>query len=234
MSQFDTQDDFDIGDAGDSQAPSYDEDDQSDLRLLRKALLNEKLCPEILQYEDDLVERVKERTEEEERMMNDRPQRPEDTLVNDIHWIALDRAKYLMRAYQRTRLWKIEEHVMFILMPENGLFHRLSDHEKAYAEKYTNMLDSHCFETVLGRMPPRFTSLVMQTEPDEDQDNQEQRKFDMVPEPNLDTHVFARPRLDVGNFEIDGDTIDLQKDALYIIRYKPIRDLVLQNSVDLV
>ncbi|KAK3264793.1 hypothetical protein CYMTET_26488, partial [Cymbomonas tetramitiformis] len=154
----------------------------------------------------------------------------------DVIRISLNRAKYLIRSYLRTRLAKIEAHVMHILMPENGLHELLSDAEQDYAAKYTGIVDEHFHSAVLGRMPGRFDSLVQQMAPEDEGEEgaEEERRFDMVPSPDLDNFVFARPLEDVGQLEIGGDTIDLAQSSLYIIRYRPIRGLLGSGAVDLV
>mmetsp|Transcript_2460 Transcript_2460/g.5066 ORF Transcript_2460/g.5066 Transcript_2460/m.5066 type:complete len:234 (-) Transcript_2460:272-973(-) len=210
----------------------YDRRYDSDVTLLRKALSNEKMAPEILDFKTELLERLQVAVQVEEKVLTERQPRPEDTLATDLHWTSLNRAKYLMRAYLRTRIWKIENNVMHILMPEHGLFERLSDHERDYATRYTGALDEHLQATVLSKMPERFQSLVQQMSPEDDSDVSA-RDFDMVPPPNLDTYVFCRPVEDIGNFEVDGEEFELTAMKLYMMRYRSIQPLVQSGQMDL-
>mmetsp|Transcript_29338 Transcript_29338/g.56307 ORF Transcript_29338/g.56307 Transcript_29338/m.56307 type:complete len:247 (+) Transcript_29338:59-799(+) len=208
----------------------------NDVLRLRKALSNEKFSPTIMQYDAELVDRMSVSIEMEEEALSKAPPStdPVATLSNDLHWTSLNRAKYLMRAYLRTRLWKIEQHVMHILMPENGLYERLSPAERTYAEKYTGIMDDHLQSTALSRMPPRFSSLVQQMSPeDELAADAQERVFDMIPEPNLDTFVFCRPLEDIGNFEVDGDAYELTAMKTYMMRYRIVQRLIENKQMEL-
>mmetsp|Transcript_31489 Transcript_31489/g.43711 ORF Transcript_31489/g.43711 Transcript_31489/m.43711 type:complete len:231 (+) Transcript_31489:214-906(+) len=207
----------------------------SEFTQLRKALSNEKFSPEILQFQQTLFEGLSYSVQEEEKRLSSLQPRPESTLVDSLHWNSLNRAKYLMRAYIRIRLWKIEEHVLFILIPDNGLFTRLSEHEQDYATRYTGLVDEHMSSAALGRLPARFRSLVQQMEPEEDPEQEEGAlpTFDMIPTPDTDTFVFCRPLEDIGNYEVDGESFELTSMKIYMMRYVSIQRLVENGQMEL-
>mmetsp|Transcript_43262 Transcript_43262/g.72124 ORF Transcript_43262/g.72124 Transcript_43262/m.72124 type:complete len:230 (-) Transcript_43262:40-729(-) len=205
-----------------------------DVTLLRKALSNEKMAPEILDFKKELFERLSVAVQVEEKVLTEKKPQVEDTLANDLHWTSLNRAKYIIRSYLRTRLWKIESNVMYIMIPDNGLYTRLSADEQDFANRYVGTLDEHLQAAALGRMPEKFNSLVQQMSPHAEEEAEASvRDFDMVPPPNLDTYVFCRPVEDIGNFEVDGEEFELTGMKLYMMRYRSIQPLVENGQMEL-
>ena len=99
-----------------------------------------------------------------------------------IYHAELNRVRFLLRAYYRTRLFKIERNAVHVLK-EPEVLERLSEQEREYATNYANAVEEH-FGAALGQMPDRYASMLQQIE-------EEDGEWDMVPSPNLDTHVFA-------------------------------------------
>jgi GINS complex subunit 4 len=134
-----------------------------------------------------------------------------------------------MRAYYRTRLRKIETYAVHCLK-EPDVLERLSDLEQRYASDYANIVEEH-FSSVLGQMPEGYESMVQQI-------IEEDGAFDMVPEPNMDAHVFLRARERRMNLMLDPDdpenTTDLKKDEIAMIRYRFIKKLMEDEAVDLI
>ena len=152
-----------------------------------------------------------------------------DDLMAHIYHAELNRVRFMLRAYYRTRLFKIEQHVVHVVK-EDDVFARLSAEEQEYAKNYTNMVEEH-FGSVLGQLPERYTSMLQQIE-------EEETEFDMVPEPNLDKHVFCRVKEDRGDFIIDPDdpenTLDLVHNDIIMVRYRFIKALLEEDAVELI
>jgi hypothetical protein len=57
-----------------------------------------------------------------------------------------------------------------------------------------------------------------------------------VPKPQLDVAVFIKVKEDIGDVQLpeDNEPIFFQKGEMYLVRYLAIRDLLLQNVVDIV
>ena len=79
-----------------------------------------------------------------------------------IYHAELNRVRFMLRAYYRTRLFKIEQHVVHVVKEEE-VFARLSPQEQEYATNYTNMVEEH-FGSVLGQLPDKYTSMLQQIE----------------------------------------------------------------------
>jgi len=151
-----------------------------------------------------------------------------DDLTAHVYHAELNRIRFLMRAYYRARLRKIETHAVHCLK-EPDVLERLSDLEQRYASDYANIVEEH-FSSVLGQMPEGYESMVQQI-------IEEDGAFDMVPEPDADAHVFCRVREDRGDVMLDPDdpenTMDLERDDILMIRYRLIKKLLEDEAVDL-
>ncbi|KAK9904920.1 hypothetical protein WJX75_005594 [Coccomyxa subellipsoidea] len=211
------------------QSPAENVYGESDLILMKKAYINEKAAPELLEYQTDLLARLQDQVHnQEDTVANTDSTHAEGSLVRAIWRLELARAKHLLRAYLRTRLIKLERHVTAVL-DNPAMQARLSPLELQYAKDYFVKTGLHLKDAVLAHMPEEFNSLVRQSNVSEG--------HDMLSAPNLEAHVFVRVLEDRGAVNLDpegDDVVELNKDDLYIIRYEPIRDLLKDNWVELV
>lgn len=207
----------------------------TDVSRLKRAYVNEKCAPEILPFEHDLMRRVTESVDAQESTVaasraaaGSGASSATDDLTAHVYHAELNRIRFLMRAYYRARLRKIETHAVHCLK-EPDVLERLSDLEQRYASDYANIVEEH-FSSVLGQMPEGYESMVQQI-------IEEDGAFDMVPEPDADAHVFCRVREDRGDVMLDPDdpenTMDLERDDILMIRYRLIKKLLEDEAVDL-
>ena len=207
----------------------------TDVSRLKRAYFNEKCAPEILPFEHDLMRRVTESVDVQESTVvasraaaGSGTSSATDDLTAQVYHAELNRIRFLMRAYYRTRLRKFETYAVHCLK-EPDVLERLSDLEQRYASDYANIVEEH-FSSVLGQMPEGYESMVQQIK-------EEDGAFDMVPEPDADAHVFCRVREDRGDVMLDPDdpenTMDLERDDILMIRYRLIKKLLEDEAVDL-
>ncbi|KAL3136803.1 hypothetical protein ABBQ38_005515 [Trebouxia sp. C0009 RCD-2024] len=140
----------------------------------------------------------------------------------------LKRVRYLLQAYLRTRLKKIERFVLHILENEQVL-QKLSEKEQTYAQEYFMLYGRHQKETILNQMPDGFKDIAKQSAGSV--------RGDMIPVPDLDKHVFCRVLADRGYVEMNNagtETAEFSKDDLYVARYDPIHALLKEGWVHLV
>ncbi|KAJ7517779.1 hypothetical protein O6H91_21G040300 [Diphasiastrum complanatum] len=200
----------------------------SDVDMLKRAWRNEKAAPEVLPFQTLLVERVREQILLMEDNLVAFSGEISEELMLSLYRMDLDRTLFLLRAYLRTRLNKIEKFALHVLKAQE-LWDRLSEQEQDYAQRFTDSLHKHFQQTVLGKLPYGYQSIMKQATSSEEDD--------MIPEPNLDTFVFCRSKRAIGAFQLDekGDeTVDLMADDLYILRYRPIKDLLDNDRIELV
>lgn len=133
----------------------------SSLAVLQQAWVSERACPELLNYEtaavSDLQQRIKERQGDLD-LLADSP--TDSNMVLTLYQMDLDRATYILAAYLRTRLKKIERFASFI-MQSDALEEkdRLSPQEQEYAKDYFELLGSHLSSAFLDHLPKRFQQL---------------------------------------------------------------------------
>lgn len=106
------------------------------LSKLEKAWCNEQLAPELLHYKSYIVECVMEQVKEMEKNLS---HVRSDSFVAGIHKLELERIKYVLCSYLRTRIKKIEANVIFVLEEEAGrgedVPSKLSPEELVYARE---------------------------------------------------------------------------------------------------
>ena len=202
----------------------------SDVMRLKRAWVQERLAPEILEHQTELVDAVKSaiETQEEriEREQENENRDASDNIVTNIYWMELNRVKYLLREYLRTRLRKMERHALFIFEDETSRA-KLSSAELKYLEDYNNAVHEH-LKGVLYELPEHYRSHVVQQIGNDDDDDKDQS---MKPEPNLDGFVFFRIREDVGNFLPGGamsedDAVELKRGLILLAKYSAFKDLL--------
>ncbi|GKY93076.1 hypothetical protein MPSEU_000275900 [Mayamaea pseudoterrestris] len=189
-----------------------------------QSLWTQELCsPEILPFDNDTVQALLEALEtQEERMEELQTQGSSenvhlDALMTRILKIDAERAKFLLSGLLKQRLGKLEEYPLH--MREH--LDRLSDLEKAYLKEYGTMLERHLRKTVLDHFPQEVFKQLDEPE--------------MIDEPDLETYIFVRCKEDV---LVDNATDNTPPDwhvkgTVLIVRYSRIRDLYLENKVEL-
>lgn len=220
-----TQDEFDLGTAT---GPDELQQGQSDATLLKQATINEKVAPELLDYDAPLVASIEAQIEHQEGVITDYRENPQMELPRLMYSYELKRVRYLLQSYHRTRLTKIEKFILHILEKEEVL-NRLSDKEKAYAQDYFMLYGRHQKETILNLMPEGFKDIAKQSAGSV--------WGDMIPVPDQDKHVFCRVLADRGYVEMNNagtETAAFSKDDLYVARYDPIHTLLKEGWVHLI
>ncbi|KAG1652404.1 DNA replication complex GINS protein SLD5 [Nymphon striatum] len=188
---------------------------------LLKMWINEKLCPELLNFQHDIVQCVLEQMKQMEKNL-------QKTTQNDFravtHKMELDRIRFVLASYLRHRINKIEKFTASILKevvnkedPEDML---LSPEEYKFAKEHLNSLETHFNTVVVQQMPQNLQNLNLEKH---------------MPKPEMDSYVFLKLKEDIMGVLVDNDTdenreedtVDLEKGAQHIMRYRPIATYVL-------
>ena len=207
------------------------------IELLTIAWRNEKLAPELLEYEQEYVERVKQAIDDKENEIEDM----EDEIISNtssnanninmdnakiisssLYWFKkeIERIKYILHSYLRIRLWKIQKYVYYILSDEIQ-YNRLSQKEQKFAQKYINLNERHFKNCFLRDLPSKYQTL---TEPE------------MIVKPNLNKFVVIKANENNDNILIENGKhhINLQKNNIFVARYDNFKHLIAQGTVDLI
>ncbi|GAA5813143.1 hypothetical protein MFLAVUS_006613 [Mucor flavus] len=190
---------------------------------LTQLWMNERNAPELLFYERYLVEPLIEAIEVQAEFIMEQV---EDKFASMLFQTEIERIKYLLKSYLRTRLFKIEKYPLYILRQSN-LKDLLSSQEIVYVRRYQELIESHYSESFLYQLP------LSQHKQDEVSGD-----LSMVVEPNLDAPVFCKALVTVGHIDVHSDneveTILLEKGDNILLRYRDVRDLLKEGKVRLV
>ncbi|KAJ4822335.1 hypothetical protein Tsubulata_035980 [Turnera subulata] len=201
----------------------------TDVELMKRAWRNEKAAPEILQYEADLVHRIKGQIELAESNVEVFKAERKDALTVSLYEMDVDRAHFLLRSYLRIRLQKIGKYLFHILKTDEYV-NRLSEAERAFARRCTDDLGNHLDETVLSKLPDNYQSVLKQSVTSEEDD--------MVPAPRLDAFIICKANQYIpgSDFEPEysSEIAEMERDLLTFICYKFIKKPLEQGKIDLV
>ncbi|XP_024083291.1 DNA replication complex GINS protein SLD5-like isoform X1 [Cimex lectularius] len=186
------------------------------LNVINEAWSNEKLSPELLPHKAEFVEVMIEQVEQMEE--NVKGLDPTD-LRSLIHRHELERIKFLLRSYLRTRLSKIETYSMWLYRNPDSL----SPQEAVYLKEYLT-LSVNPLKAMCERMP----GPVGQLNPNQ-----------MEIAPDFETHVFIKSKEDLNEAiiiqnNLREDEVTIGKDSQHIIPYISIRDHVKSSKISLI
>lgn len=208
-----------------------------DFTLLANALCNERNTEDILEYKHDLVQRVQQRLEDQlcqveefKEEIKERAGGPgaDKSLPALCYTLNSQRFRFLLKAYWRTRLHKVERFATLIL-DDKELQRNCSPKELQHCLQYFVACGKCLKEGVLARLPAEFQTLV--------QESQLTEAKDMIPRPKLDAYVFVRMLRDAGHVAVDDrgqQLVDMKAGDIFIIRYQFVQRLVQQDIAVLV
>jgi len=194
----------------------------SDVHMLMKSWINERCSPDLLPYNNlvnDLLEQLEVQSEIIEANKNENVNA---AFQNMLCQQEMDRVKFIIKNYLRTRLHKIEKYANYIY--QNPVYYdRLSDKEIEFCEQYKELVDAHLLKSSLETAPSFLQKL---NEPS------------MIVKPVLDEPVFCRVKEDLGRVQIQGsqgtsDTVAMQKNNIFMLRYKAIESFLEEGKVEL-
>nr|XP_022908501.1 DNA replication complex GINS protein SLD5 [Onthophagus taurus] len=195
------------------------------IKLMEEAWLNEKFAPEILPNKFDIVECLLGQINYMQE--NLRTLKSTDFQLS-IHQMEVDRLRFLVSSYLRTRLHKIETFVFLILKSEQQRIEKnedtyLTENEMEFAQSYKESVEQHFEETLQN-----VSGIA----------NDEWKN--MPVEPNIHSFVFLKSKVDIEGVIIDdgtdedGDLIDFKQGSQSIISYNSVSNLIKNGDVHLI
>ncbi|XP_012261832.1 DNA replication complex GINS protein SLD5 [Athalia rosae] len=191
------------------------------LQEIENAWLNEKFAPEILPHQSDFVDCMLQQISH----MEDNMQKLKKTdLRFTVHKMEIDRIRFVIASYLRTRLEKIEQFAISILSdeakrpPDEGY---LTPGELKFAKEYVANIETLFTSIALQYMPRQFQAFDTKQ---------------LMLKPNLLAHVFLRVNRDVKGIALPGtnEIIDLDAGTQHILPYQPIASLLKEGAVRLI
>ncbi|XP_034193725.2 DNA replication complex GINS protein SLD5 [Osmia lignaria lignaria] len=195
---------------------------QGVLLAIEKAWLNEKFAPEILPHQSELVDcMLQQITHMEENMK--RLEKGDLRLM--IHMMELDRIRFLVSSYLRTRLEKIEKYVIHILSQEADRSLEdcyLTSAELQFAKDYLASIETLFKATALNHMPGNFQGF---------------EKEQLIVKPNMHAYIFLQANDRINGVVLPGsldEEINFEPGSAHIVPYKAVADLVKSGAVQLI
>ncbi|KAG0315095.1 GINS complex subunit [Linnemannia gamsii] len=198
-------------------------DPAGDVAHLTQAWIDERAAPDLLQYQEQCIQRLLAKIEEQTLVIEELdPRNDTSVILSILYQTELERVKFILRSYLRTRISKIERFCAFVLQ-DAATRKRLSRAELHYAEKATRQ---HYQNSFLSSLPQSLQS--------QDADVFS-RNLSMVSQPSLDEAVFCRIIDDIGDFQLDDyETVELNPGQIYIFRYRTVRTLLQHRRIQLI
>ena len=192
-----------------------------EISQLENAMRLEKAAPDILPYDTPLVSVIVELIEIQQEALNQPVQNAHEKFQITLFQLDLDRVKFLLSSYLKTRLFKIQEYIHYIV--NNDLGELLSEQEVEFAEKYYLLKTNHFKKRFLVDLPKDVSSL-------DDGPNQ----LSHITEPNKDKYVFAKVLTEIGRVQITPESSVLMTIGdVHLVPYDVAKPLVEGKVVQL-
>lgn len=86
------------------------------LEKVTKAIIKERESPDILPYETDIITELEKLIATQEEALEDvEAVTPTENFFNSIYKLEVERMKYLLKSYLRTRIFKIEKYHLYLI-----------------------------------------------------------------------------------------------------------------------
>ncbi|KAI0764156.1 GINS complex Sld5 component [Trametes elegans] len=202
--------------------------EETPFQQLIRHWMNERHSPDILPGQEMLLGRlldhIRKQSNDVELLRADPDSSEEEHFRIMLVQTEVERVKFVIRSYVRTRLHKIEKYAKFISASEE-MHERLSKAELDHARRYSRLVEYHFDHSVLQSLPEQQRSL------------EEDVAFmpPMTPSPDKTRPVFAHALQDCPPVRLpDGTMSEMQKGQISLIPYHVIEQLLLRGEVELV
>lgn len=192
---------------------------------LESWLRREKVSPEILMYQDQLISKIVANIESRQEMLNSSvTETLEKQFENQVYQLDLDRIKFLVANYLRTRLFKIQNMAISIVYSgEEGM---LSSQECEFLTKFYLLKTNHFKKSFLLKIPEEYRKI-------------EEEKYSKTPitKVNYKKHIIIKALQDVGICKIHDEsekTIEIFKNDIAILPYDSVKHHMLAERIDFI
>ncbi|KAK7028267.1 DNA replication complex GINS protein SLD5 [Favolaschia claudopus] len=216
--------------AGQPKPPEEEEPlpEQTPLEQLTRHWMNERHAPDILPAQDvllsSLLDHIRRQSETIQLLRGDPSTSEEEHIRIMLAQTEVERVKFIVRSYVRTRLFKIENYARYIIANED-VQSRITMAERDYASRHAHLLDQHFHVSVLRSLPESQAGL---------DDIPNFIMPPMVTEPDTTRAVFAHARKSTTVKTPEGAVIDLAKGSLTLLSFSAVADLIADGTVELV
>lgn len=118
-------------------------------------------CPELLRSEEELVARVSRALQTQQEHLDGRAQSADQVVIAALYLMELDRVRFILASYLRTRLTKIREQATYLqtlgLAEQRSL---MSEPERQFLREVLKAVGDHLRTAVLAVLPDKYGKLV--------------------------------------------------------------------------
>ncbi|KDR72993.1 hypothetical protein GALMADRAFT_252372 [Galerina marginata CBS 339.88] len=206
-----------------------DEDDNATpLEQLMRHWMNERHAPDILPAQEDLLtsllDHLRRQSEAVQLLREDPSTSEEEHIRIMLVQTEVERVKFIVRSYVRTRLFKIEKYARFITTNAD-LQTRLTAAERDHASRHAQITDQHFYLTVLRSLPEKQSHL----------DDTPLFVPPMITEPDKSRPVFVHALQNCPRLRLpDGATLDMERGHISLMPYSIVEQLVARGEVELI
>ena len=179
-----------------------------DVELLHRAWRDEACAPSLLQSQGELTETLLGQMQEQQGIIDEAKSNPDEHFSAVLYQMEIDRLRYGLSRYLRTRLLKIQDDPT----QDDSL---LSNHEKVFSDRLRELNNQYMDGVLLSALPEDIRSL----------DN---------PTPAADDYVFIRVLEDTGDVEVGvGEYVSMLKDDVHVLLFRRALPLLSSGKISL-
>ena len=186
-----------------------------DVRSIKQSLMNEKFSPEILKFNTEAFEDLKTCLDYQTKLVEEDITKNRPTLETNLLEMEIERMRYYLAEYLRTRMRKIQKYYLYISKSKT-MIQRLTEQERQFLEGYSKIM-SKCLETsAMFDVPKRYKEITALT-------------------PNLNKFVIVKALENIGTLQIaEGRTVEIAKGDTYALKYQVVAGFIATNKMRLV
>ncbi|CAI2378774.1 unnamed protein product [Moneuplotes crassus] len=219
--------DLDYGDEPEGENPL--------IKKMIKIILKEREIPEILPYEEETVSELDTIVKEQEEAVSEQETRTaNENFFVMIYKTEIERLKFLLKTYLRTRLFKIQKYYLYIIKHEKADL--LSKAEYNFVANYFLYKRNHFKECFTKDLYDSLNDFVEIKEEDAVPHKNAPVSEDLVVQPSLKRPVFIKMNCDmprVNDFVMETKE-NLKMGEIMLVPYDNCKDLIEANVAEIV
>ncbi len=175
---------------------------------MQKVIMLEKQTPDIIPFNYDLFENLKKAVKSQEDILKqENPKDNSDRFIINIHIMELERMKYMLKSYIRTRLSKIEKHMLYIVEEDQASL--LSEQEGEFVWNLYETQQNFFREMFYKNLPEKI-----------DKFSEGETDKRLLTKPNLFEFVFARFLKDIPSCQVtESISVEIKQGGIYFMPY---------------
>ncbi|KAF8063366.1 hypothetical protein FPV67DRAFT_239484 [Lyophyllum atratum] len=203
-------------------------EDETPLQQLIRHWTNERNCPDILAAQEELLvtilDHIRRQSQTVQLLRGDASTSEDEHVRIMLAQTEMERVKFIVRSYIRTRQYKIDKYARFI-RTDAEIQTRLTAGERDHASRYADILDRHLYKCVLQSLPETQAQL----------DDSPAFVPPMINQPDKTRPVFVHALQDCPPIRLpDGTALEMQKGHISLVPYYVVEQLVARGEVELV